>query len=157
MASCSCSIKGAFLNNCNHQLLLWELAPRSSWEEDEMLSACSCACSLHDHKLLANGAHFTGETVMFSAHLLAWGSLVGNVAPFPTAWPCSLHCPRSPSAPSGYCHCVITLFLLMSTFCFFLKLYSTKNLSRQNSFFFLLNYLYTRYAFPQGLERLSFP
>jgi len=61
VASSGCSIRGAFLNNRCCQLLLWELAPSNSREEDKTLSARSCARSLCDHKLQANGTHFPGE------------------------------------------------------------------------------------------------
>lgn len=159
VASSSCSSKGELLNNCHHQLLLWELARSSSWEEDNMLSACSCARSLRDHKLPANGAHFTGETVTRGAPTITLPCFLSLSACFGlSGWarlPPSQLCGHVVCIVLGllqlllgYCHCVVTLFLLMSRFCFFLKLYSTENLSRQNSFVFLLNYLYTRYDFP---------
>lgn len=64
VVSSSCRIGDAFfLNSGHHQLLPWELVPCSSWEEDKMLSACSCAHGLSARKLPASRAHFTGETV----------------------------------------------------------------------------------------------
>lgn len=65
VASFRCSFKSVFFNYHHCQLLLWELVPRSSWEDGEIHPACYC-----DHRLWADRTHFTGRTVTRGAPLI---------------------------------------------------------------------------------------
>lgn len=111
--------------------------PEAPWEEGEIHPACSC-----DHRLWTDRTHFPGRTVtrgapaMFSQPIFLPVCLAEQGCCFPSCGHTSCIGLRPHRLVLSYSHCVITLFSLMSTFCVFLKLYRTKNLTRQNSFAF---------------------
>lgn len=128
------------------------------WEEGEIHPVCTC-----DHRLWTDRTHFTGRTVtrgapaMFSQPIFVLVCLAEQGCCFPSCGHEFCIGLRPYQLVLSYSHCVINSVSTDEYILCFPQTVQNQKSHWAGQLCLFLNYLYARYALPQGLERLSFP